>query len=265
MEINETLANLKKSLHQNALWSEFAILLKLLYKNTSQHKSSQHFRRLKLACRLMNRLKEFQMDAAFNALIKLHPNHHHTELYSLAKRLIAMNELVDQIVFASKEAYISFRAVASMTFFMPVSFSVMACLAKITSVIQIYQKDVIPECYEAIKGLHDAIPGSILDLPDRVVVLSGDMKILAEEVDIVERDISIPQEPVDTELTASFWRDTEKVVQETTVSTSVSVGTMHHLDEVNRIARKNGKKKGKRKQQLSKGSCSEIDEIFGSL
>jgi hypothetical protein len=98
------LRELKKSLHQTEFWKEVLILDAICYKNTNQHRSSLHFRKLKLISRLLSRLKSLKLDSNVADLIKA-PAVSAEPLHSLATRLISVYTLLERIVEACKGAY----------------------------------------------------------------------------------------------------------------------------------------------------------------
>jgi hypothetical protein len=98
-----SLGDLKKSLHTNELWKEVLILEAIVYKNTNQHRSSLHFRKLKLVCRLLSRLKTLKLDSNIADLIK--SSIVSEQVHLLATRFISVHKLLECIIEACKGAY----------------------------------------------------------------------------------------------------------------------------------------------------------------
>jgi hypothetical protein len=147
-----------------------------------------------------------------------------------------------------------------MTFFMPVSITAMACVSKISSMVQSsYLGDVLPKGYLVIKRLHDSLPNCVVDLPLRVNGFGGAMPIEEEEYSpVVEVSVKVPAKsiPSSSQVADAFWNKGLQPVEDSEITLDSDVAEA-------------GKKKKKVKKRVKTSVASlkgnAIDDIFGSL
>jgi hypothetical protein len=150
-----------------------------------------------------------------------------------------------------------------MTYFMPVSITAMACVSKISSMIQSFMTDVLPKGYLLVKNLYCGLPNSLSDLPLRINEELGDGRLSQSEEEesspILESPVKDPVKVIPASNVAdSFWNKEVSSVE--AIEDSVRDPD---VEEAKRLKKKS--KKSDRKSSGSKASRNAIDDIFGSF
>ncbi|ORX88135.1 hypothetical protein BCR32DRAFT_288882 [Anaeromyces robustus] len=136
------------------LWEEIAIIQRILYKNTLQHRKSSHLRKLIELSRCLKRFKELNLAEIFNHIIPTKTEE--KNIYNLPSRemvsyfltrLVGGYKLLSKTVDVLEETYISFHAILRQALFMPFALIVMSS----TSRLHIYFQYLLKEmnlCYK---------------------------------------------------------------------------------------------------------------------
>ncbi|KAI9004717.1 hypothetical protein BC832DRAFT_592651 [Gaertneriomyces semiglobifer] len=169
-ELPRELHRLKRALSASQFPAEFASLDRLRYKNSNQHRSSFHFRKLMLVRKLLQRLREVQIEVLLEELVSvMHPNKtkNHRGVWTclpsrnymayVLARLISAYGLTLQASTALNDAYVAFRSVASQTYFMAVSVVAMSSTARLHLLLRHMLRD-IASCYELLYEWMLAVP-----------------------------------------------------------------------------------------------------------
>jgi len=136
------------------LWEEIAIIQRILYKNTLQHRKSAHLRKLIELSRCLKRFRELDLAEIMNHIIPIKTEE--KNVYKLPSRemvsffltrLVGGYKLLSKTINILEDTYIAFHTILRQALFMPFALIVMSS----TSRLHIYFQYLLKEmniCYK---------------------------------------------------------------------------------------------------------------------
>ncbi|KAH9250403.1 hypothetical protein BASA81_011811 [Batrachochytrium salamandrivorans] len=147
----------RKLLAARRFWREFHLFDRLRSKSTNQHRSSIHLRKTVLVKRLIMRLKELQLGS-----LLLPDKKTPTSLspYPVMLQLMGAYMLLCKTQQALEESFLSYRAVASQTYFMATSLTFSAVSARLHFLANLL-KQQCRSCYDLLWSWSREVPAAM--------------------------------------------------------------------------------------------------------
>ncbi|KAI8921391.1 hypothetical protein DFJ77DRAFT_162143 [Powellomyces hirtus] len=169
-DLPRQLHSFRRSFSRKEYTQECIALDRLRYKNSNQHRSAPHFRKLLAVRRLLARVQACGLDKTLETLLAdMHPNA--TKRYQgrweylparpalsfILIKLAGGHRLMTALLTALADTYNEFKKVAAQSYFMAVSIIAMAACARLHLMTRVRLRDV-EECYGLLYAYMTRVP-----------------------------------------------------------------------------------------------------------